>query len=137
MATVAVSPIVLKDVNLSILSDDYGAHATSVEFVPSASVITIKGLKPEAVFSDVATATWTCNLSIIQDWSETGFSRYLFENEGAEKVVTFTPKSGGPTFTATVLITPGSAGGAVDTFAVATVSLGVKGKPEITDPVTP
>ena len=130
MATVTVKPIILTDVAFLVESDGYAAHVSSVEFVPSSSVVNWKGLTPSAVFSFGTTATWTCNLTFAQDWETTdSLSRYLFSNEGDEIDVTFQPVSGGAGFTATLIVAPGSIGGAVDSVAVSTVSLGVKGKP--------
>lgn len=136
MALVAVNPIVLKDVELLFgATDDYAAHVSQVEFTPSASQVTWKGLSPEANFTDTATATWTCTLAYAQDWSEDGLSRFLFEHEGESQPVTFRPvKGGGPSFTATLVITPGAIGGTVDAYAAATVTLGVTGRPQLVDP---
>jgi hypothetical protein len=132
MASIAVNPFILRDVLLTFGTDSYEKHVSSVEFVPAGSVVTWKGLTPASVFSFGANATWTCNLSFAQDWATANsLSRYLFENEGEELAVTFEPVAGGPSVSATLIITPGSIGGAVDSVAVATVSLGVKGKPTL------
>ncbi len=134
MAVIAVNPFVMKDVTLLIAADNYESNVSAVEFVPSASSVNWKGLTPTSTFSDVGTATWVCNLSFAQDWaSATSLSRYLFEHEGAAVACEFSPIAGGPAFGGTLVITPGSIGGAVDSVAVATVSLGVQGRPvEIT-----
>lgn len=133
MAAIAVAPIILKDVSFSVASDDYEAHVSQVEFVPSSSTVNWKGLTPSSVFSFGTNATWVCNLSFAQDWETTNsLSKYLFANEGTEVAVTFEPKSGGAAFSATLIIAPGSIGGTVDSVAVSTVSLGVKGKPALT-----
>jgi hypothetical protein len=132
MADISVSPFVLKDVTLLIAADNYEAHVSSVELVPSASTVTWKGLTPSSVFTDVSTATWVCNLSFAQDWATTdSLSRYLFENEGEAVACEFVPVAGGAGFSATIVITPGAIGGAVDSVAVATVSLGVQGRPAV------
>lgn len=130
MAAIAVNPIILTDCTLSIEADSYEAHVSAVEFVPSSSSVNWKGLTPSSVFSFGTTATWVCNLSFAQDWATNdSLARYLFEHEGDEIEVTFKPVAGGPGFTATLIVTPGSIGGAVDAVAVSTVALGVKGKP--------
>lgn len=134
MATIAVQPIILNDVLLSIAADNYEAHVSEVSFAPSSSTVTWKGLTPSAVFNFGTTSTWTCTLAYAQDWSTTNsLSRYLFEHEGESVEMTFTPKagSGAPTWTATVIVAPGSIGGAVDTVATASVTLGVQGKPAL------
>lgn len=131
MAEIAVTPLTLTDVVIDIDGNDYGAAVSSVAFTPSASNVTFKGLKPGAVFTDVTNATWTCDITYAQDWdSATSLARYLFDNAGDAVDATFRPRTGvGPSFDATLLITPGAIGGAVDATATATVSLGVRGKP--------
>lgn len=120
------TPLVMKDVVLSLGADDYAAHASSVVFTPAAATVTWQGLSPDASFSDVATATWTCALTYAQDWTAAdSLARYLYDNEGETVEVTFRPKSGvGASFTATVTITPGAIGGAINAVSEATVTLG-------------
>ncbi|MDJ0336437.1 hypothetical protein QMG83_14515 [Salinibacterium sp. G-O1] len=134
MPTIAVVPIVLKDVLLKLgATNEYQKHVSGVELIPSASTVNWKGLTPDSIFTDVTTATWTCNLSFAQDWATTdSLSKYLFANEGTAVVATFQPISGGASFAATLLITPGSIGGQVDSVAVSTVTLGVRGRPVLT-----
>ena len=130
MAVIAVKPFVLKDSVFKVEADDYAGHTSAVEFVPSSSPVVWKGLKPASVFTDVASATWVCNVALAQDWdTPNSLSRYLFEHEGEAVEVIFEPASGGTGFSATLVITPGSIGGTVDGVAVSTVSLGVQGRP--------
>lgn len=130
MAQIAVNPFIMKDCLLTVATDSYEKHVSAVEFVPSSSTVNWKGLTPTAVFSFGTNATWVATISFAQDWATANsFSRYLYEHEGEEIEVVFEPVSGGSSVTATLIITPGSIGGAVDSVAVSTVSLGVKGKP--------
>ena len=133
MATIAVSPFVLKDVLLTVELDNYEAHVSQVEFTPTAATQTWQGLTPTASYTDVSAATWTCTLTYAQDWeTANSLAIYLFNNEGQSVDVTFKPKSGsGPSFDATLIVTPGVIGGTVNQFAVATVTLGVSGKPAL------
>jgi hypothetical protein len=144
MATIAVNPILLKDTIFAVAADRYEAAVSTVEFVPSSSIVSWKGLTPSAVFTGVTSSTWTVNLTYAQDWSTTNsLSQYLFNNEGKSVVVKFIPQTAAvstttvPTFTATVFIVPGSVGGAIDGFASASVTLAVVGKPTITTAVAP
>lgn len=133
MAQIAVQPIYLKDVVLSVAGSDFEKHVSSVVFTPTVSTATWKGLEPTAVYSNIGSSTWTVDLSYAQDWETSGsLSAYLFANEGAEVSLTFTPVSGGGVWAADVIIAPGQVGGAVDSFAEATVSLPVQGKPSYT-----
>ena len=139
MATIAVNPFILKDVLLTIESDNYEAHVSQVEFTPSASTQAWQGLTPTATFTDVTTATWTANLTYAQDWSNPDSLSYkLHEQEGMEWEVVFKPISGsGPSVHATLIVTPGAIGGTVNGYATASVSLAVKGKPQLVAPVGP
>lgn len=125
MATIAVAPLVMKDVTLTIGTDDYKKHVDQVTFTPSAQTQTWTGLGGNS-HTDVGTATWSCVLNYVQDWETTdSLSQYLLENEGESVSVTFKPKSGsGPSFTATVTITPGAIGGSVNAYATTSVTLG-------------
>lgn len=132
MATISVAPIILTDVLLTVGTDNYEAHVSQVEFTPTSSTVSWKGLTPTSVHTFGSTATWTVTLAYAQDWvTATSLSRYLFDNEGDTVTMTFEPKAGGPAFTADVIITPGAIGGTVDSVAVATVTLGVSGKPTL------
>lgn len=133
MATIAVTPIVLKDCIVSIEDDDYAAAVSAVTITPSSSTVIFKGLKPGAVFTDVTEASWTLGLTFAQDWVAAGsLSRYLFDNEGLVKSAVIKPQSGiGPSFSVEIVITPGAIGGQVDQPATATVTLGVQGKPTL------
>jgi hypothetical protein len=130
MATIAVAPITLTNALLTLGLDGYQKHVSAVELVPTATSTTWKGLEPTAVFTNTGRATWVCNLAFAQDWeTPDSLSQYLLEHEGEIVAAVFEPEAGGAGFTANLVITPGSIGGAVDTTAVATVSLGVQGRP--------
>lgn len=126
MATINVSPLVLKDVTLTIGTNGYEKHVSSVTFTPKASTISWQGLSPSAKFTDVSAAEWTCVLEYVQDWDTTNsLSKYLFANEGTTVAATFKPKSAGtPSFAANLVITPGAIGGKVNAYATTTVTLG-------------
>lgn len=126
MVSINVTPLVLKDVTLTIGTNGYEKHVSSVTFTPKASTIEWQGLTPSAKFTDVTAASWTCVLEYVQDWDTTdSLSKYLFANEGTTKAVVFKPKSGGtPSFAANLTITPGAIGGKVNAFATTTVTLG-------------
>lgn len=131
MATIAVNPLVLKDVVLTLGTDAYQKHVSGVVFTPKGSSISWQGMTPDAKFTDVAAADWTCDLSYVQDWeTEDSLSRFLFEHEGETIEAEFKPRSGsGPTFTADLVITPGAIGGQVNSYATTTASLGCNGRP--------
>lgn len=131
-----MTPLFMKDSVLTIASTGFQAEVSNVQFVPSATTTTWNGLTPAAVHTHMSTATWTLNLTLAQDYDDAeSLARYLLENEGEEVAAHFEPKAAGQGIDATIIITPGAIGGAVNAFAEATVSLGVNGKPELTSEV--
>lgn len=130
MPVIGVSPFVLKNVTLTIDVDNYEAHVSQVEFVPSVSQVTWKGLTPSAVFTDSGSPTWVCTLAYAQDWETAdSLSQYLMDHANEKVTAVFEPVAGGTAFTADVIIAPGNIGGTVDGVAVGTVTLGVDGAP--------
>lgn len=134
MAQINVQPLYLKDVILTVDGDTYEKHVSGVTITPSVATATFKGLEPSATFSQASSATWTVDLTYVQDWETAdSLSAYLFNNAGEEVTMSFKPESGaGGTFSATVIIVPGAVGGAVDAYATSTVSLPVQGQPSYT-----
>lgn len=127
------SPYSLKNAVLTIASDDFTAAVSKVEFAPSTSATTWRGIGGN-VLKDQAVAEWTANIDFAQDLDPDGLLRYLLDNEGEKKTAVFTPTSGGPTVTATITLSPGAIGGGADgNYAVASVALAVDGKPVFAD----
>ena len=130
MSTIAVKPLILKDVLLTIgagTPDEYQKHCSGVQWVPNAAQQTWQGLTPDSAFTDVANATWAVTLNYVQDWeTANSLSQYLFEHEGETVEMVFTPVkgTGKKTFTANVTITPGAIGGEVNAYATTSVTLG-------------
>lgn len=126
MASIAVSPLVLKDVTITLGANGYEKHVSSVTFTPSSSTITFQGLTPTASFTDQSSQTWVCELEYVQDWDTTNsLSKYLLANAGTSVTGIFKPKQANtPTFTATLSIQSGQIGGKVNAFATTKVSLG-------------
>lgn len=137
MAQINVQPLYLKDVILTVDGDTYEKHVSGVTITPSVATATFKGLEPTATYSQASTATWTVDLTYVQDWETAdSLSAYLFNNAGSEITMSFKPESGtGGTFSATVIVVPGSVGGTVDAYATSTVSLPVQGQPTYTPAV--
>lgn len=129
------TPYSLKNATMTIAADDFTAALSQVEFVPATSASTWRGIGGNVV-RDQSVAEWTATLSFAQDLDPAGLLRYLHDNEGTSAATVFTPKAGGPTVAATLILSPGSIGGTADgNLAVASVSLAVVGRPEFTDPV--
>lgn len=139
MAQIAVAPRVFKNYTLKIGAGagapSYEKHVSEVTLIPSSSVVTWKGAHPDAQHSEGTTATWVCQLAYAQDWNTPeSLSIYLMNNEGTSVEAEFGPtgEANGPKFKVTLLVSPGSIGGAIDAVGVATVSLGVSGRPVFT-----
>lgn len=117
---------IMGNVTLTIDGVDYAGQVSSAMFTPTSSIVVHKGLKPTAVQTFPTTATWVLDLTYAQDFTtDDTLASYLLEHEGETVAdVVFAPITGGRTFTADITIAPGSIGGAVDTVAEGTVSLG-------------
>lgn len=137
MPIIEVQPLVLKDVEAIIASNDFRKHLSKVELTPSSSSTSWTGLGLNT-HTDSSTATWVANLTYVQDWdSAESLSRYLYDHEGETETFEFRPRSGsGPTFAVEVVIAPGAIGGAVNAYGETSVALGCNGRP-ILVPATP
>lgn len=131
MAAIAIVPLYMKDVTLTIGTDTYEKHVSGVTLTPAYATNTWKGLSPSSTFTDTSAAVWTLDLSYAQDWDTVNsLSKYLFANQGLTKSIVFKPKSAGtPTVTVSVIIVAGAIGGQIDSYAESTVSLPVQGQP--------
>lgn len=131
MPEIAIEPLYMDAADLNIAGDDYAAHISGASFVPSTSTVTWQGAKPAAVFTRQTRATWVLNLNFAQDWeSAKSLSQYLHANEGTITPIVLTPVSGGKSFTADVIIAPGTIGAEINQFGTSSISLGVNGRPE-------
>lgn len=137
MPDVLLQPLMLKNVLMTIGSDNHQAALDAVTFTPSADSQTWTGLAGNSV-TDQSTATWVAALSYMQDWDTVNsLSRYLFANEGNTVAAVFRPRSGsGPSFAANLVVTPGAIGGQVNAWATTTVNLGCSGKPTLVEAVS-
>lgn len=133
MAAVAVAPFVLKDTTFTVGTDNFEAHCSQIEFVPSTSTLQWQGLTPSASFTDSSSPSWSATLSVAQDWTTPGsLSQYLFQHQGETVAATFITNDGAGTWAVSLIIGPGSIGGQVNAYAVQTVNLGVSGQPTFT-----
>lgn len=127
------SPFTLRDATLTVEADDYTAAVSQAQFDPTTNTASWTGIGGNVV-QDVSPTTWVLTLAVAQDLDPAGLSRYLHENVGQRKTVTLTPKSLGPSVTATVILAPVAIGGTADgNLATGTVGLPVDGTPEFSD----
>jgi hypothetical protein len=124
------APYVARHVSFMLDATEYAAEVSDAQLVPAATVQTWQGLTPPSQYSDVGPATWTVQLTLAQDYNEAlSLATFLFDHEGEVIPMTYEPQDGGASFAAPVIITPGTIGGPVNSYAEATVTLGVQGKP--------
>jgi hypothetical protein len=138
----AVSPFNITDAVLTIkrgtaAAVGFSQHVSNVVCTPTSSTTVWKGMTPAAVFQFAGRSTWAVAMTFAQDWSTTGLSRFLFDNEGDTVTLTFAPVTGGAGFAVSVIVVPGAYGGAVDAVGEATTTLPVKGRPTLVTAVTP
>lgn len=123
--------------NISVVIDAAGANVEfrsaiqSFSFTPSSTVSTTTGGTPNAVFTDVSPATWTCVIKFLQDIEKSGsLQNYMIANAGQRKTVDFIP-TGGAKVSATLVLTAPPIGGDMNTWLDASVTCGVVGVPTI------
>lgn len=139
MATTIVpaSPFIMKNAIIALgtpgSDNDFAKAVSSATLTPAGGTTPFKGLKPDATYTFPQAVTWTLDLEYAQDWSAaTSLSRYLFDHVGETLPATLNVDdraAGTTSWALTVAIAPGAVGGAVDSVATATVSLGVVGAP--------
>lgn len=136
MADITPTPLYLKSVIWEMGGNTYEKAISSGALTPTVPTATFKGLSEDAVYTQAGVASWMADISFVQDWENTdSLSAYLFNNQGSEVALSFTTSATSGTFDCTVVIVPGSIGGAVDSFATTSVSLPVIGQPVFTPAV--
>lgn len=132
MTIIPIEPLFISESTLTMGLDDYAAHISGAQFVPSSSTVTWKGAKRGSAFSRQTSPTWALTLNYAQDWeSASSLSKYLLAHEGESITIELAPIDGGQAFEAEVIITPGAIGGEVDSFGTTSVTLGVLGAPDM------
>lgn len=134
MATIEVTPLVLKNIELVIGTDDYRKHVDQVTLTPSYPSLSWVGMGGNT-HKDVGTPSWVAAVNYVQDWdTPNSLSRYLLANAGTQVPVTFRPRSGvGPSHAATVILAAGPIGGQVNAFSTSSVTLEVVGHPTLVE----
>jgi hypothetical protein len=126
------APYTMSTATLTIGVDDYTAAVSQAQFDPSFSSNTWTGIGGDAL-TFTSPASWSLVIAIAQDLAPTGLLRYLLDHAGEQVTVTLTPLAAEDPITASVILAPGSIGGTADgSAAVATITMGVQGKPTFT-----
>jgi hypothetical protein len=132
VAVPLTAPYTMSTATLTIGIDDYTAAVSQAQFDPSFSSNTWTGIGGDAL-TFTSPASWALVIAIAQDLAPDGLLRYLLDHAGEQVTVTLTPLAAEDPITAKVILAPGSIGGTADgSAAVATITMGVQGKPTFT-----
>ena len=121
------TPIVLKDIVVSIGTDDYAPALSQAVFTPSTSDVSYVGMSPGASWTDQTEPTWKLDLTFVQDWTDpNSLANRLYEDAGTTVSVKFQPKDGValPAFNSEVTLAHGPIGGPGGQYGTSTVSMG-------------
>lgn len=128
-----MSALFLKSASVTVSGVEYADLVSNVVFTPTTPTVTHKGISGKVSTSTGATE-WTVTFDYAQSFDTAGsLALRLFNDAGKQVPVIFKPEgsAAATTITATVTLLPGTIGGAIDTAAVASVTLPVDGKPTI------
>jgi hypothetical protein len=131
MSQINPSPIILKDVVVTLGADTFERQVSQVVLTPNVPTQKWRGMAPGATYADVGAADWDATITLAQDHETAGsLSDVLFAREGQKDTLIIKPRSGsGPSYQAVVTIVPPTIGGQVGAFAEASVTMPVDGKP--------
>jgi len=122
------SPVFLGACSITIGGTEYGPIISSAVFNPNSNKAKFQGLDGTA-YNFAGKPTWTLDCNLAQDWAASGIGTYMNANVGTAVPVVLHPVTGGPGFTATVVLDAVAIGGDFGTVAQSKISLGVNGQP--------
>lgn len=129
MAQIAPQPVLMSSAVLTLGTDNYELAVSSAELAPTTPTQQFKGIGG-GIINLAGVPSWMLNLAYAQDFATAkSLSQILLANVGKTLAFTIRPVSGGIGYSGTVLVVPGSVGGAVDTVLAGSVSLAVNGQP--------
>jgi hypothetical protein len=139
------TPLFMRDVSLTFALVSAGvrveyncdAHLAAIESAPGDDV-SYATLCPEGSFSEIGRTTYALHVVAVQDWSDTGLARFLWDNEGAAADfqyqahgATVDPSAAAPGMAGTVTLVAPNYGGEAETYAELDVTMPCKSKPTI------
>jgi len=131
---------VRRSIVLDLDGSTYECEVTNVTLTPSTSTATATALCADGVIQDVGVPVWTLDVAYLVDHNVGSFYRFLLGNVGATVGYTYEPDpitAPGVTYSGTLTVVPGPAGGESGSFESGNVTLPVNGEPVITDPIVP
>lgn len=132
---VATGVYVVRDALISVETTDYANQITVARLVPDVPIQQLRTLVPDGVISDVDSAIWTLELTLVQKNNTGGLAKVLrAATPGDELDIVLTPKdlTGEDTAAFTILAMPAPFGGEQGSFPTAEMVFPVKGQPVFT-----
>jgi tail tube protein len=127
---------VLNNAVFTIDEDDYANQVTKVRLVPDTPTQTLRTLVPDGQITDTDSATWTVELSGVQDNGATSLGAALraAANSGTSVEAVLQPKAGTGQDVATFTFRPAQIefGGEQGNFRTFDATFGVEGQPVFT-----
>jgi hypothetical protein len=109
---------------------DVSNQVTKSQLVPDQPAQVLRTMVPDGAIADVDNATWTWELSAIQDFTTTtGIAAILSDHAGEHIDVVHTPKLGGPSWAFTVIAAAVPSGGEQGSWNTFDATLQVVGQP--------
>lgn len=130
--SVATGPFVVRNALVTIEGVEYNNQCTKARLVPDVPIQQVRTLVPDGTVSDVDSAIWTLELTILQMNRTGGLTKFLRDSTpGDELDIIIAPKnsSGEDKATLVALALPVPFGDEQGKFALVEVSLPVKGSP--------
>lgn len=128
----AAGAFVMRNASATFDTTEYKSQLTKAELVPSTETQQLKTLDPNTTHSDVDSASWTFDISGVQDWQVAqGLADFLHDNHGQVVEVVLQPKAGTGQRIATfdVICMSPNFGGSQGEWALMELSLPVDGVP--------
>lgn len=126
------NPFRMEDATLKLGEDSYEATVSSASLDPTPVSSEFRAINGD-VKKRGGKSSFVLTVTFGQDWvTPDALSQYLYENAGERVEFTLVPQNGGRGLEGFVYLAEATAGGAVNTDAVATAALQCDGKPTLT-----
>lgn len=122
---------VIRDALVKFGASEYGNQVSKARLVPERNVQTMRTLVPDGTLTDVDSASWTLELSGVQDWEDGGLADYFKDNAGSLVTAVIAPANdtGNVQATVEVRVFEVPFGGESGQWATFEVTFPVQGEP--------
>lgn len=112
------------------LAQDFSSHIVELTLIPTSDSTSITAIDGTTI-QEASMSSWNGRVGLIQDLAQSGFMRWLFDNEGKKAKGEFTFKDGTDPLSITLLLRPSEIGGpAGGQISRSTVTLPGDGRPQ-------